>query len=328
MKHRAALLGEPESDRAADRRVALILNPASRNHQKALRLFIAAVEAAGWATPAVLVTTIAQPGRAQVREALANGADLIVVAGGDGTVREVAGGLAHSGVPLGIIPLGTANLFARNLGLPRHLTRVVDVALHGSVIDIDLGQADLTPDQQPEAHQRQTFLVVAGIGHDASTVARTSRQLKRIVGWLAYLVSGAGHLFRTAIPMDVMVDSGPSERVHAWSVLAGNASRIPLGIQVFPGAVMDDGEFRTLYVTLRHPWQWLSIALKGIFAPDRDIDWLKYGRAASLTVTPAKPVRVELDGDPFPEVTQVRLTVDHRALRVKVPSPPSGRCTR
>lgn len=283
-------------------RVYAVLNPARPRHARARALLEAEASARGWPLT-VLDTTIADPGAGQALDALDAGATLVVVGGGDGTVRVVAGVLAGSGVPLGIVPLGTANLFARNLGLrPGPLAGNVRNALTGRPRRVDVGwsrhrRGDRWSDEEP-------FLVVAGLGHDAATVLATRAGLKRWLRWLAYFGAGAVHLFRAPIEVEVAVDGRPARHVRTWCVLVGNCGRLPGGVRVFPDARPDDGVLDTLVVPIRRPWQWLSVAAKGLLHLKRDVRALEYGRAHDVVVRPLRPQPLQLDGDAVPDVDE------------------------
>ncbi len=293
-------------------RVTVVINPIKRQAQRAVEVIRDQIAALGWPAPHVLTTTVAEPGGPQARTALRDGADRVVVGGGDGTVREVARELAGTGVGLGIVPLGTGNLFAHNLGLGGHrLDRVVATALTGPTTALDAGWAGFDG-------ERHLFLVLAGIGHDAATARETREWLKHHAGWLAYAESGVRHALRRPIPMTVSLDDAPPRAVQAWAVLAGNCSRVRGGIVVFPDARLDDGLLDVMEVTVRYPWQWLPIAVKGLTGLRRDVPALRYTAARRVTIASATPVTVQLDGDTFPDVSELHLEVAPGALAVAV----------
>lgn len=306
-------------------RVVAVLNPASRRFTEARSEVERGVRSAGLGEPEVLTTTREAPGAAQARAALDAGAQLVVVGGGDGTVREVAGVLAGTTATLGIVPVGTANLFARNLGLgslgpgSRGLGRAVHVALTGHTRAVDVGLAswrEVTAGVTGPPTPERTFLVVAGIGHDAATVLATRPEFKESLGWLAYLESGARHLTRPALRMRVSADGRPLRAVETWCVLAGNCGRLPGGVRVFPDARLDDGVLDILEVPLTSPGQWASVAAKGALRLPGDVPALRYGTARRLWVIPDTPAPLQLDGDVVPAVADLRVRVLRRALHV------------
>lgn len=318
-----------------DERVAIVLNPSKPGAAEARDLVEAAVRARG-SEPVVHLTTVTEPGAAQAREALQGGCTAIVAVGGDGTVREVVHALVDSPrrVPLGIVPLGTANLFARNLSLAiphramsrgarrRQVEHAIQVALDGATTAVDVGVARFG-----EPTERHLFLVVAGIGWDAETVLATRPELKQRIGWGAYFASGLRRLGRRGVPMTLQIGGRPPVSVRAWSVLAGNCGRIPLGATVFPDARYDDGVLDVLTAQPMLPHRWVGVAATGLShrAVPEPLSGLHYERAARLEVVPDRPMPVQLDGDAFAAVPRLDLSVLTRALTVRVGRPRPGR---
>lgn len=327
---RLPLARAPLADPARVTRVVGVLNPIRPKADWAAGELRLACEQAGWPEPEFLTTTIAEAGAEQAERAVADGAELVVALGGDGTVREVARGLAHSGVPLGVVPLGTANLFARNLLLPPgNLRRAIRLALHGATAPVDLGRALVrahpdTGDWLPE----ETFLVLAGMGHDARTVLATSPATKSRLGWLAYLGAGAQHLHQRPVSVRLQIDDQPAEDTEVWSVLVGNCGRIPGGIAIFPHALLDDGKLELMEARVRHPAQWLPVAWQGLRHRPVAGSGLVLGRARSVRLIPDQPHPVQLDGDVLPSVGEAIFSVDPGALLVRLDRPRARRTGR
>ncbi len=140
----------------SNRQLAVILNPSKLEDVGAFRSIVSAMaEESGWSTPTWLYTTIEDPGTGMAGPPRSRG-DLVLVCGGDGTVREVCAGLAGTGIPVGIVPAGTGNLLARNLAIPLFLRAAIDVALNGQDRAIDL--VEVTGDGFEDTH----FMVMAG----------------------------------------------------------------------------------------------------------------------------------------------------------------------
>lgn len=303
-------------------RVTAVINPTADRAWAAQAELHRATRALGWPDPVVLYTTVQEPGAQQARRALQDGAELVVVGGGDGTVRQVAGVLAGTGVPLGILPLGTANLFARNAGLPRRrVSDMVGVALQGGERRLDVGvvryvqQGPAGPVESPEQH----FLVLVGIGHDAATVASTRADLKRWVRWFAYFEPGIRRLAKPLLPLRVEVDGAAREDVLAWSLLVGNCGLIPAGITVAPDAELDDGLLDLVHVAPRSVLHWAPIALKGLAGSSRDVPGLSFRQGSSLRVFSEEPVTMQVDGDAHQDVLEVDVSVRPRALALRTP---------
>lgn len=302
----------------------VVLNPVAREAGRVKDLLHSVCRERGLGSPPTLTTSVARPGAAQARELVDRGVARVVVAGGDGTVREVAGVLAGTEVPLGILPLGTANLLARNLGLPLgRVEPMVRVALQGSERQVDIGtvryvqQGPAGPVESPV----QQFLALVGIGHDAATLADTSQDLKRWVGWPAYLAPGLRRLGSPPLRFRVEVDGGPRQELLAWSVLVGNCGRLPAGITVIPHAELDDGALDVVVVAPRTVLHWVPITLKGLLRRTRDVPGLAYQHGRTVRLFSEQPVTVQVDGDAHRDVLEIDVGVQERALRVRVPRP-------
>ncbi|WP_166741645.1 diacylglycerol/lipid kinase family protein [Cumulibacter soli] len=299
--------------------IGVVLHPQKRDSTLARELLDQGAAKAGWPRPLFYETSIAEPGTGQTRRALADGCDLIIACGGDGTVRVVADALRHTRIPLGIIPIGTANIFARNLVLPtRDLNVAVMIAMHGEAAAVDIGVARTTTSAQQRDH---VFLVLAGIGHDATTVQGTRPALKERAGWLAYLESASRHAWLRPIEMTLQYPANPPRTVQAWSVVIGNCGKVPGGIAVFPGAVIDDGVLDVLEVTVTHPVQWVPIGVKGLLHLRARTPGLRHAFAPQVTIEPSEPQPVQVDGDVITGVRRLDVGVDHRAVVVRVPKP-------
>lgn len=300
-------------------RVGLVLKPVGRRGRRAHRLLAESLAACGAPPPLVLRTTIGSPGTIQTAALVRSGVDIVVVAGGDGTVRAAVPALAGTGVPLAVLPTGTANLFARNMGLsPRRLSTAVRTVLEGRQVACDIGQVWVRTITAPESQGPLPFLVMAGIGRDARTVAATGLRLKAGLGWLAYLAAGAREALQPGVTMLVDLVGEARER-RLWTVLFGNLPQIPGGIAVFPDARPDDGLLECLAVPLRHAGQWLPVACHGLFGRPRRTGALEYSRVAQARILPAEPQPVQLDGDVVPDVVELEIGVAAGALRVLLP---------
>lgn len=227
------------------RRAAVIMNPTKRD-AKQLRATVEAIcRQEGWQDPLWLETTVDDPGGGQTREALEAGVDVVIAAGGDGTVRVVAEQLAGTDVALGLLPLGTGNLLARNLDVTvdRH-EWAIRTALWGQNRRIDVGLAKLdggTGEPGGTGDPAHVFLVLAGIGFDATVMAGTRSDLKQIVGWWAYLEAGMRNLGGPRTKVELRLDDGEPMSRKIRTVLGGNCARLPGGIDLMPDAKIDDG---------------------------------------------------------------------------------------
>jgi len=282
---------------------------------------VAASRRHGWQAPLVLPTTADEPGASQAREALDAGVDRVVVAGGDGTVRQVAGVVAD--VPIGVIPIGTANIVARNLHLPRHqLDKAADIALCGQPRPLSVGWVKCLTDGQwgPE----MPMLAVAGIGRDAQAIATLKPWLKRHLGWLAYVESGGRAAFSGSLPMTVSLDGASPTEMAAWSVLVAALPRLPLQVTAFFNVTPGDDSFEVLHVLLKRPREWWSVAVKGFMHTKRPVPALSYERAREVSVRPHEPCAVQIDGDLITGVEQMSVRLQAGAVAIASPGPARG----
>ncbi|MDM7855193.1 diacylglycerol/lipid kinase family protein [Cellulomonas alba] len=295
----------------------------------------------GQPEPLWLETTAADPGVGQTRAAVEAGADLVVAIGGDGTVRAVAEGLVGTSVPMGLIPLGTGNLLARNLDIPvGDPVTALEIALAGRDREIDVGwlrvlrwesdvdddvarAAEPGPDDQPRDH---IFLVIAGVGFDAAMVADTDEHLKARVGWVAYFFSGIRHLHGSRARVHVRLDDGATQTTRLRSLLIGNCGRLPGGITLLPDAVVDDGWLDVAAIDTRiglAGWAQLfgEVVLQGVGLRNdlpAKIGRIDHTRARTVHVVLPGGEHVQVDGDVVGRVTEVAARVDPGALVVRV----------
>jgi len=275
-------------------------------------------------------------GQQQTRDALAAGATLVLAAGGDGTVRAVAEALRDRDADLAIVPSGTGNLLARNVGVPfARLDDACAVAFGGATRQIDLGIASITA-KDGGIHEH-AFLVMAGLGIDATMIANTRPRLKRRLGWLAYVDAGFRALPRAQkVRVHYTLDAGTTRTAQVSTILVANCGSLPGNIELIPDASVDDGALDIAVLQPRSLFGWLliwrkvtwenrvlrrsAVGRKIIRFTDRAIRTeLTYLRGESVRLTVERPEPFELDGDGFGDVVAVGLTVDPGALRVRVP---------
>lgn len=297
--------------------LVVIANPLARRLDRSLEMLL--YEAAVHGMDAQVVrTTRTETGEAQARAALEAGADAVVAVGGDGTVRDVAGALAGSGVPLGIVPAGTANLFARNLDLPlRDPETAARIAFGGEVAAVDLGRVVLTRAGGEQEGERP-FLVVVGVGNDALAVEAASLRAKRRVGWASYIAAGVSRFGHPSFAVRGRFDGGEVESTDAWSVLVHNAARITAGLQVLPGTRLDDGSLHVAAVSPTRLAHWGRIAAAGAGIA-RAEGILRHRTAQRVTLGAADdPLPVQIDGDAVGRVTRLDARIDSGALSVRM----------
>lgn len=250
-------------------------------------------------------------------EAAREGCDVIVAAGGDGTVSEVISGLASEPglldrVTLGVVPLGTINVFARELCLPTSIQAAWAVIRDGEDLEIDVPEVEFTVDGVP---RRQAFAQLAGAGLDSRAVAAVSWSLKQKVGALAYAVAGLRALSGRQ-PL-VRVTAGDWE-ASGPLVLIGNGRLYGGDVSMQPGAHLNDGRlhvrvFRRVGLGLMLRFG-LAFLLRRPLAPGDDV----FLDAADFTLTSESAMPLQLDGDNV-GFLPARFSIRPAALRVRVP---------
>ncbi len=268
----------------------------------------------GWAEPLWLETTADDPGRSMTRSAREAGPDLVIAAGGDGTVRIVADGLAGSGIAMGIVPEGTANLLARNLDLPMDEADAIEVALGGRTRTIDL--IEITVDDREPEH----FAVIAGVGVDAMIMDEVRPELKAKIGSAAYFVAAGKALGRLPIPLTIKVDD---RRVHrrrrAMVCLIGNVSQLTGNITMLPRAKPDDGRLDVYIASPHRITHWIRVFVRLVTRNRRGDDRVDEWQGRRVEVRLAGRDSYQLDGDVAGELLKFVAEVRPGALTVCVP---------
>lgn len=336
---------------------AFVVNPIKISDIDALHTQVRqTTEELGLAEPLWFTTTPQDPGAGQARAALAAGASVVVAAGGDGTVREVASALAGTTVPMALLPLGTGNLLARNLDLPLDsMDALVHTALGGSDYPLDLGwlrPEPVTPGRSESAataaagHDAPSdpaasegtsdrdvpeqvdgdhiFLVMAGIGFDAQMVAGADDQLKARMGWLAYFFAGVRHLHGHKTRLRMQVGEGEVRRLKVRSLLFANCGRLPGGIVLLPDAQLDDGWLDVAALDTRGGLiGWASLFGKvmlqgvGIRRSPPAPSSIRFWRGRRVRVVCDQPEPVQVDGDLIAPVRAVTVWVQPSGLHVR-----------
>jgi YegS/Rv2252/BmrU family lipid kinase len=285
-------------------RAAIIINPGK---SEARGQIDGALTAAGWSPSLWLETTREDPGRGMAEAAVAATVQLIVICGGDGTVMACLSGLADSGVPVAIIPVGSGNLLARNLGIPLGLDESLATAVDGIDRRIDLGRLGDQP-----------FAVMAGMGFDAAMMADTTEGMKRFAGWPAYVVSGLRHLRDPVMRVRICIDDGPMLRRSARTVLVGNVGQLEGGLELLPDAAADDGLLDVAVVAPRTLRDWLRVAYR-IARHRRHDRHLERFTGQTISIEADRVVPRQIDGEVIDEGRRIDVHVEPGALVVRVP---------
>ncbi|WP_375400879.1 diacylglycerol/lipid kinase family protein [uncultured Amnibacterium sp.] len=330
----------PVTTGSTQRVAAVIVNPTKIDSDRLHSVVGTAAEVAGWGASRWYETTPEDSGAEAARRAMADGADVVLAAGGDGTIRAVAEGLQGSGVPLALLPSGTGNLLARNLHLSLdRIEQSVDAAFSGVDRKIDLGIAEMEfPDGTRASH---VFVVMAGIGLDARMIANTDPALKKRVGWLAY-VQGIAVSLRGGnnLRLRFRLNDGAAHQLRVNTLLIGNCGLLTGNILLLPEAAVDDGVFDIVALRPNGILGWIQIGFKVIWENGvlrrsavgrrllgftKEVHTVRYMKGAQIVVRPESPQHFQLDGDAFGEVVAVRARIDPLALTVRIPGTESGR---
>ena len=244
-------------------------------------------------------------------QGVAQGHDVIVAAGGDGTVNEVVNGIGASGALLGVLPLGTVNVFARELRIPLRLAAAWQVIEQGTTRSLDLAQAEF-------GGQRRWFVQLAGIGLDAHAVRSVSWELKKRIGPLSYVWAALKIMRRDHVELAVVADGGAVVQ-HGAAVFVGNGRFYGGPFRLFPSAQLDDGKLDVCIFESTHLLSVLRYSLGLLRGAHPELRGVIYFQAAEVTCRAASAVPFQLDGEDAGD-TPVRFTVKPRALRVLAPN--------
>ncbi len=296
------------------RRLAVVLNPVKVEDAGQFRSIVETMaREAGWQDPTWHYTTVEDSGTGMAEDASVAGADLVIVCGGDGTVREVCAELAGTGIPVGIVPAGTGNLLARNLAIPLYMRSAIDVALNGQDRAIDL--VAVSGDGIEDTH----FMVMAGMGFDAAIMEGVNDSIKQRVGWIAYVFSGLKSLMFPAVRVDISLDGGEFTRHRARTIVVGNVGYLQAGMPLLPDAEIDDG---TLDVVLLHPRKflsWIPLAARVLLKRSRVDELVNRMTGATVVVRAGVDTPRQLDGDSIGPGRELTLRCIHGKALVRVP---------
>ena len=307
------------------KRVVVIFNPTKIADLDIFRrTVISRAENTGYEPPIFLETDQDSLGARQAEEAIKQGAGLVISAGGDGTLRIIAARLAKSRIPLGILPLGTGNLLARNLNIPvNSLGRACEIAFTGKNTEVDLGHL------KTETGQEFPFLVMAGIGYDAEVMARVSEKLKESIGWGAYIVSGIAASNNPPITMDVSFGGQSHPRTRKVNTLLfASCGELVGGIPLLPEANPHDGWLEVLMLSVRGGLIGLLEVISGVFRDTLGVRKLTAGLVSKTDVTRTRTARakvhgqaqmIQVDGDSVGKYREIAATLEHGAVVVRVP---------
>ncbi len=299
-------MGE-ESGMDSRQRYPLIFNPKARS-QKGGKVLRFLMDHAGRFT--MYATNHAGEARELAARFAAQGEPVVIAAGGDGTLNEVVSGLAGTNSVLGVLPAGTMNVFAREMGIPfDSLERALAVIERGFVHEVDLFEANGSP-----------FVQMAGVGFDAQVIEETTWESKRMLGPLAYLLAAVKVLGEKPPKMEVICADG--RREEGVAVLAGNGSLYGGQFRLFRNADNRDSKLDVL-VYKEAGYKLVLDSLRGLAFGGIDlVASTSCFQTESFTVRADREVPVEVDGEWIGRFSEVRFQETASRLRVIAPEGP------
>jgi diacylglycerol kinase (ATP) len=325
---------QPDASGSTKQVAAVVYNPIKVDID-ALRASVERHEGPnGWGETLWFETSVEDPGEGVTKEALDAGVDMVLAAGGDGTVRSVAQAVHGSKASLALLPSGTGNLLARNLDLTLNdLDHAVGTAFSGDDRAIDVGMIQVR--REDSSVDEFAFVVMAGLGIDATMIANTDDELKKKVGWLAYAgAMGKALRDKKELRMRYNLDKQGNRSVRAHTIIIGNCGSLPANILLLPEAAVDDGLFDIVMLRPKGFVGWVQIIVKIVWENgvlrrtavgrrlaglSKDVRALNYVKGKELVVKLDRAHDIELDGDGFGTAVAFRTWVDAGALRVRIP---------
>jgi diacylglycerol kinase family enzyme len=319
---------------AKQRHAAVIYHPLKTPLARLRRLAAESEAQHGWASTRWYETSSDDSGRVAAEDALAAAPGVVMIAGGDGTVRAVAEVMQGTGIPIALVPIGTGNLLARDVGAPLNdLAACVSTAFSGVDRSVDVGMAEL--DDEGGTRRTHAFMVMAGIGLDAEMAENTSTIAKKHLGWFAYVTPIARSLIANKLfHLDYRIDGGRVRAAMAHTVIVGNCGTLTGNMLLIPTAIIDDGLLDVVMMRPTGRFGWARIGtrltLQGLarrsplsrklLQQTPDLHSLGYVQGRQLEARFDAPHLIELDGDSFGHITRVRISVRPGALCVRVPA--------
>jgi diacylglycerol kinase (ATP) len=268
------------------------------------------LEAEGIVDPMWVEVPKSKKAPAKVQRAIDDGAELVFAWGGDGMVQRCVDVLAGSSSSLAIIPAGTANLFASNLGIPRDIEEAVAIGLRGDRHEFDVG-----------SFNGERFAVMAGAGFDAAMIRDSGDGgLKERIGRAAYVWSGSENLRSKPFRATIEVDGAEWYKGKATCVLLGNVGKLVGGVEVFEDARPDDGKLEVGVVTADGVLDWSRMMARAVAGAVGDSPFAQTTKGRAVKVKLSRKVLYELDGGDRTKVKSFKVNVEPRAISVCVPS--------
>ena len=291
--------------------VYVIFNPVSgqTDPEERKKLISDALAVDGY-TCQFIATSLKNGARDLAAQAVADGADLLAVSGGDGTVMEAMSALVGTDVPVAVLPAGTGNLLSINLGIPTTVPDAVHVALSGKPYALDLARTS----------EGRYFAIMGGMGMDAQMIADTDREAKNKLGKWAYFRAALKNLPRRRAFIDIYLDDKPPLRRRAKTVLLANMGKITGGLAVLPTATPDDGLLDVGIVKAATLAHWAHLAGSALLGRAHQDAALEVHQARKVTLKPRHTQPVQFDGEDGGRTDSLTVEIVPQAVCVLVPA--------
>lgn len=288
----------------ADRSALLLINPNSRRGRETLPQARSLLQAAGFD---LIEPDDTSPDVSETIRRHRDQASLVIVGGGDGSLNGAAAGLMETGLPLGVLPLGTANDFARTMAIPLDLPSAVDVIAKCAPIPVDLGNAN-----------GHLFFNVASIGFSADLAASLTQEAKKRWGKLGYGIVAARLLKSSRLFTAHLDHDGKTEKLKTLQVSVGNGRFYGGGMTVHADATATDGMLDFYSLEVDHWWRLLRLLPALRRGTHGKWDDVRAFSTKALTISTSRPRAVNLDGE-LKTHTPVRFEIIEKAIQVFVP---------
>ena len=291
--------------------VYVIFNPVSgQTDPEERRKLISDALAVDGYTCQFISTSLKKGAKDLAAQAVADGADLLAVSGGDGTVMEAMSALVGTETPIAVLPAGTGNLLSINLGIPTTVPDAVHVALSGRPYALDLARTS----------EGRYFAIMGGMGMDAQMIADTDREAKNKLGKWAYFRAALKNLPRRRALIEITLDDKPPLRRRAKTVLLANMGKITGGLSVLPTATPDDGLLDVGIVKAATLAHWAHLAWSALLGRTHEDAALEVHQAKKVTLKPRHTQPVQFDGEDGGRTQSLTVEIVPRAVRVLIPA--------
>ena len=316
----------------SQRRFCFIVNPSKPQAAAAVELIEHVCQRDGIRDYIIKETSIKHPGNTQAREAIDAGYEVIVACGGDGTVRSVACQVAKYAdkpqrVEVGILPLGTGNILARNLCIPiSDLPAALSICMQASAYPLDLGFVKLL--ERPD--YEHTFTIIAGVGFDADMINNTSDKLKSKISWFAYFASGVKSLSARKVKAQISINKAGGGTLETSTklrtLMVGNVGKIPW-FNLIPEARYDDGILDVVAIDTQAGilgWSQLAfdVMLQNLSIQNNmryKLGRIEHIQATSVQIKLDRPRAMQLDGDIIGKTRGMHVFIRKNAIQVRRP---------